>query len=143
MTDTPGSDPNNQQHNPIYWCPEHEGIEAFILGVVKNPPSVIRTTQDYRMLLMERIREYLEAEPNPDEMVRALQRKMDEIGIEPMWSGPTEDAPNVLIYSNPAIEDYLRLQGLNLSFPMETGDGGPEAQEAYEETTLDDWITFL
>ena len=128
---------------PIYWCPKHDDALALSLGVVKDPPKTIPDDETYQFLLMERLQEYLESAPDPDQTVKALQRAMDQVGIEPMWAGPTEDAANALIYSNPLIPDYLRLKGLELRFPVTVEESSPQAQEAYEETTLEEWISLL
>ena len=133
-----------RENNPVYWCPLCDSELAFALGSVKNPPQVIETEVDYRLLLTKKVKDYLAYEPDPKKSVKSLRRKLDHLGVDPtVWDGSVENAPEALIHRNPMLTQVSRMRELELDFPVVADDSDIRAERAYKETSLEEWISLL
>ncbi|MGM0553279.1 MAG: hypothetical protein ACQETK_05680 [Pseudomonadota bacterium] len=127
----------------VYWCPEYEDSQGLRLGTIKAPKGAKVMEEEHRERLGERIQKLVDAEPNPKQAARRLEAALEEAGLMPGTPEDPEDAGATLIWSNPGLTDYLRLKGV-----VGTGNGQvveetPDAETAYMETTLEEWIQMI
>lgn len=135
--------PSTRKITATYWCPPTEDWTGIALGSIRVAQGQRLDQASYLSYLGNRVQAMVDAEPNPEQAVRRLIRGMDQAGLQPQGPEDVEDAGNFLVSSNPLIPDYLTLMGVYLDTPVTVSGENPDAEKAYKEVTLDEWIDLL